>query len=133
MFGNLLAVICLFSLNMIVLVLAGLLHLLPAFFKAVRRGIRFILMLSSQFYDLILTQAAPGIDRHLGVDILKGFARIATSILLSLVIGVLLFRLLNISLNGLTMGICILHGLIVGLAWDGNSNFEALNLGDTIE
>ena len=133
MFGNLLAVICLFSLNMIILVLAGLLRLLPGFFKAVRRGARFVMVMSSQFYDLLLTQAAPGIDRHLGVDIFKGLGRIAATILLSLVIGVPIFRLLHISLNGLTMGICILHGLIVGLAWDGNSNFEALNLGDTIE
>jgi Cu/Ag efflux pump CusA len=70
---------------------------------------------------------------HLGVDILKGFARIMSTILLSLGIGFLILRLFHMPVNGLSVGICILHGLIVGLVWDGISSLENLNIGDHLE
>ncbi len=89
--------------------------------------------LSTRFYNFILTRAAPLLNRHLGIDILKGFARIITTILLSLGIGLLILCLFNLPINGLTLGICILHGVIVGMAWDGISSRGNLNLGDRLE
>jgi hypothetical protein len=133
MLGNLLTAGCLFSLNIVVLVLAGLLRLLPSLLKFIRHAIRLFLILSIRFYNLILGRAAPILDRYLGIDILKGFARIIATTLLSLVMGWLFLRLVHLPINGLTLGICILHGLIVGLAWDGISSTENLNLGDPIE
>ena len=87
MLGNLLTAGCLFSLNMIILVLAGLLRMLPSFLKFIRNAIRMIMNLSIRFYNLILTRAAPIMGQHLGINILKGFARIIATILISLVIG----------------------------------------------
>ena len=133
MVANLLTAGCLFSLNMIILVLAGLLRMLPSFLRSLRGLIRFIMILSTRLYHLILTRAAPALNQHLGVDILKGFARIITTILLSLGIGLLIFYLLRLPINGLTVGICILHGVVVGLAWDGISSRGNLNLGDHLE
>jgi hypothetical protein len=133
MLGNLLTAGCLFSLNMIILVLAGLLRMLPSFLKFARDMIRLLMKLSIRFYNLILTRAAPLLGDHFGINILKGFARIISTILLSLVIGLLFFCLVHIPINGLTIGISILHGLIVGLIWDGISSAENLNLGDHIE
>ena len=133
MVANLLTAGCLFSLNMIILVLAGLLRMLPSFLRSLRGLIRFIMILSTRLYKLILTRAAPILNQHLGVDILKGFARIVTTIMLSLCIGLLIMYLLHLPINGLTVGICILHGVVVGLAWDGISSRGNLNLGDHLE
>jgi hypothetical protein len=133
MLGNLLTAGCLFSLNMIILVLAGLLRMLPSFLKFIRHVIRAILNLSIRFYNLILARAAPALDQHLGINILKGFARIIATILISLMIGLLILALLHWPINVLTVGICILHGLIVGLVWDGISSQGNLNLGDHLE
>jgi hypothetical protein len=133
MLGNLLTAGCLFSLNMIILVLAGLLRMLPSFLKFIRNMIRAILNLSIRFYKLILTRAAPTLGQYFGINILKGFARIISSILISLVIGLIILTLLHLPINALTVGICILHGLIVGLVWDGISSLGNLNLGDHLE
>ena len=133
MLGNLLTASCLFSLNMFILVFAGLLRMLPSFLKFLRNAIRIILNLSIRFYNLILNRAAPMMGQHLGINILKGFARIISSILISLVIGLFIVALLHLPINALTVGICILHGLVVGLAWDGISSLGNLNLGDHIE
>ena len=133
MLGNLLTAGCLFSLNMLILVLAGLLRMLPSFLKFARHVIRITMVLSIRFYNLILTRAAPMLGQHFGINILKGFARIIASILLSLGIGLLILCLFRLPINGLTVGICILHGFIVGLVWDGISSAENLNLGDHLE
>ena len=133
MLGNLLTAGCLFSLNMIILVLAGLLRLLPSFLKFIRNAIRMIMNLSIRFYNLILSRAAPIMGQQLGINILKGFARVIATILISLVIGLFILALLHWPINILTVGICILHGLVVGLAWDGISSLGNLNLGDHIE
>ena len=133
MLGNLITAGCLFTLNMVILVLAGLLRMLPSFLRLLRQGIRVILLLSTRLYNLILGRAAPALDQHLGINVLNGLARIICTILLSLVIGLLFCFLIHIPINGLAIGVCILHGLVVGLVWDGISNRENLNLGDDAE
>jgi len=133
MLGNLLTAGCLFSLNMVILVLAGLLRMLPSFMKFARQVIRLIMILSTRFYNLILARAAPMLDHNFGINILKGFARIIATVLLSLGIGLLILCLFHLPINGLTLGICFLHGFIVGLVWDGISSIENLNLGDHLE
>jgi hypothetical protein len=133
MIANLLTAGCFFSLNMVILVLAGLLRMLPSFLRSLRGVIRFIMILSTRFYNLLMSRAAPMLNQHLGVDILKGFARIITTILLSLGIGLVILSLFHLPINSLTVGICILHGIVVGLAWDGISSRGNLNLGDHLE
>jgi hypothetical protein len=133
MIGNLLTAGCLFSLNMIILVLAGLLRLLPSFLKFMRQMVGAALSLSIRFYNLLLAQAAPSLGQHLGIDILKGLGRIVATTLLSLTIGLIFILLVHLPFNWLTLGVCLVHGLVVGLAWDGISSAANLNLGDHLE
>lgn len=133
MLGNLFTAGCLFSLNMFILVLAGLLRMLPSFLRFTRHAISIIMNYSIRFYNLILDRAAPLLGQHLGVNILKGIARIISTILLSLIFGLFFFLLVHIPINGFTVGICILHGLIIGLTWDGIASLGNLNLGEHIE
>jgi hypothetical protein len=133
MIGNLMTAGCLFSLNMIILVLAGLLRMLPTFLKFLRQAIGMILNLSIRFYNLLLVQAAPLLGQHLGIDILKGLGRVTATMLLSLIFGGFIILVANLPLNWLSLGICMLHGLVVGLAWDGIATINQLNLGDRLE
>lgn len=133
MIANLLTASCLFSLNMIILVLAGLLRMLPSFLKFLRQMTGVALNLSIRFYNLLLTRFAPIMGQHLGIDILKGLGRIGATTTLSLILGLIITLLFQLPLSLVTLGLAIGHGLMVGLAWDGIISVKELNLGDHLE
>ena len=133
MLGNLFMAACLLTLNIILIAIAGGLRLLPTIFRFLRRTVRGMLLLSVRFYDNIFKRLAPLLKRHLGIDNLSGWWYIPCSILLSLVIGSSIVLLLGIKVNGWSVGVCALHGLLVGLTRNHTTSPQGLHLGVDIE
>jgi hypothetical protein len=127
MFG--LVGVCLASLSLLFFSIAGLLRLLPGVINLVRRVLRGLLILSFRFYRLLLTCVAPFFEQRLNIDIFAGLSRVIASTILSLILGLLLLALLNLPLTEWSVGLCFLHGLAVGLAWDEIERPGGLQLG----
>jgi hypothetical protein len=117
MFGNFLAAICIFSLNLFLMTLTGVLRLLPDFLKAARRLLGKFIDQSYRFYRKILEWAAPFPKNHWGIDIQSGWLRLASTNVLSLILGLIIFAVIGLPITIVTVGICVLHGLVVGLVW----------------
>jgi len=97
---------------------AALLRLLPALLAAIRLGLRGICILSFRFYSLVLTWLAPFVQQRTGVDVLTGLPRIGATLVLSLALGLLFLAITRLPIAVWSVGLLILHGLVVGLAWD---------------
>jgi hypothetical protein len=69
----------------------------------------------------------------LDVDIEDGFPRAAACSLLSLGLGVILLLLIRGRVTGWGLGLCLLHGLAVALAWDEIEDPGGLQLGTRTE
>jgi hypothetical protein len=124
---------CLVSVSMVFLSIAGLLRLLPRFLHLIRLGSRSFLILSFRFYHLLLTRMAPVIQQHLNIHILVGHARVVATLLLSLSLGLLFLALTNLPVTRWSVGLSLLHGLAVGLAWDEIEKPGGLQLGVKIQ
>jgi len=120
---------CCLSIIATFLSLAALLRLLPALFAVIRLALREILILSFRLYSLVLTRLAPFIQQRIGIDVLTGIPRIAATLVLSLVLGLLLLALTRIHITGWSVGLSILHGLAVGLVWNEIEEPGGLRLG----
>lgn len=81
--------------------------------------LRRLLRGSYHLYAALFKWAAPYVDVLLGVDILDGFPRVFTSVLLSLGIGFCLLSILHLHLGFRTGTVLVLHGLFVGRQWEG--------------
>jgi hypothetical protein len=117
MLGNFLATTIIVSLNLLIVTLSGVLRLLPSFMKSTRSLLGKFISLSGQLYTLILNQISPIFRRRWGIDIENGLLRIASTNLLSLVLGLLIFSIFGFPITVISIGLCLLHGLIVGLLW----------------
>ena len=128
--GSVLAGVCLAALGLILSGLAALLRLLP---RLTRLGLRGFLILSFRLYHLLLTRVAPGVEQHLNVKVLAAPSRVVACFLLSLVLGLSFLLLTNLPVTGWGVGLSLLHGLAVGLAWDEIEKPGGLQLGVKIE
>jgi len=126
-------IVCLFSLAQCFIALALLLRFLPATAKFARFCLRGLLILSFRWYRLLLTQIAPFLKRLVGIDILAGIARVGATILLSLLQGFVLLFLLHWPIAVWNVGLFVLHGLLVGLAWDEMEHPGDLQMGAHIQ
>jgi len=124
---------CLVSSSLVLLSIAALLRLLPQFLNLIRLLLRGLLILSFRFYHLLLTRLAPVIEERLNITILTGHLRLIASLLLSLILGLLLLLLIGSPVTGWSVGLSLLHGLAVGLAWDEIEKPGGLQLGVKIE
>ena len=120
-------------LGTLVLVLASiaicLLRLLPSFWRLARRALRALLILSFRLYDLALTCLAPILQRFLNIDLMAGWPRMVACMCLSLVLGLLFLWLTKITVTVWSVGLCLLHGVTVGLAWDEFEEPGGIRLG----
>jgi hypothetical protein len=121
--------VCCLSIILVPLSIVALLRLLPTFLRAVRFGVRGILILSFRLYSLVLTRLAPLVQQQTGIDVLNGMARIAATVALSFALGMLFFGLTRAVITGWGVGLLVLHGLSVGLAWDDIAEPDGLRLG----
>jgi len=113
--------------------LAALLRLLPQFLKLIRLGLRGFLILSFRFYHLLLTRIAPVIQQCLNINVLTVHLRVVASLLLSLILGLVFLFLTSLPVTGWSVGLSVLHGLSVGLAWDEIEKPGGLQLGVKIQ
>jgi len=129
---NLLLNLCLFGAAQVFLALAALLRLTPAFLIFARACLRGGLLLSCQFYRLVLTPLSSLVERQWGVSLLDGFPRIGATLMLSLVIGLLFLWLIGWPITGWSIGLLSAHGLFVGLAWDDLQHPNGLHMGEKL-
>lgn len=127
MFGLLGA--CLFSLSLLFFSLAAMLRLLPNFLHLVRLGLRGLLILSFRLYYLLFRRMAAPVKQRLNINILSDHWRVIFSVLFSLVLGLFFLLLTGWPVTGWGIGLTLLHGLCVGLAWDEIENPAGLQLG----
>ena len=109
--------------------LAALLRFLPSLLALGARGLRGFFILSVRFYHLLLVRVAPFLHRRLGIDVLNGFTRLLATLLLSLVLGLSMLVLASFPVNEWSVGLLIIHGLLVGLIWDEIEEPRGLKLG----
>lgn len=124
---------CLASMILVFLSIAALLRLLPQFLKLIRLGLRGFLILSFRFYHLLLTRIAPVIQQCLNINVLTVHLRVVASLLLSLILGLVFLFLTSLPVTGWSVGLSVLHGLSVGLAWDEIEKPGGLQLGVKIQ
>jgi len=124
---------CLASMSLVFLSIAALLRLLPQFLKLIRLGLRGFLILSFRFYHLLLTRIAPVIQQCLNINVLTVHLRVVASLLLSLILGLVFLFLTSLPVTGWSVGLSVLHGLSVGLAWDEIEKPGGLQLGVKIQ
>jgi len=117
MLGNFLATTIIVSLNLLIVTLTGALRLLPSFMRSTRFLLGKFISLSCQFYRMILNRVSPLLQKRLGIDIQSGLLRVASTNLLSLALGLLIFSIFGIPITIIGVGLCLLHGLVVGLLW----------------
>ena len=132
-FEHLLVEVCLATLSLVFLGVAVLLRLLPRSFNLVRFCLRGLLTLSFRLYRFLFTHLAPFVQRQLSVDILANPSRMVASFLLSLVLGLLFLVVTHLPVTGWSVGLCLLHGLAVGLAWDEMEEPDGLHLGARVQ
>lgn len=118
-----------FAVNMLLLSFAGLLRLLPAMLPMLGRLLWAGLILSCRLYSLLLTRAAPLIERRLRINVLEGLARLGATLLLSLFFGVGFLLLAEWPIMIWTVAPILLHGLLVALVWDEFPAEEGLRWG----
>jgi hypothetical protein len=133
MVGNFLATTIIVSLNLLIVTLTGALRLLPSFMRSTRFLLGKFISLSCQLYRMILNRVWPILQRHLGIDIQSGLPRIASTNLLSLVLGLLIFSIFGVPITVIGIGLCLLHGLVVGLVWrEGEHPEDQFHMGKDI-
>jgi hypothetical protein len=125
--------VCCVSLSLVLLSFAGLLRLLPRFLAFIHLVLRCFLILSYRLYHLLLARTAPAIQQRLGFDVLVGHWRLVACLTLSLCLGLLFLVLTGLPVTGWGVGLSLLHGLAVGLAWDEIQAPGGLQLGVKIQ
>ena len=127
--GRMLVGALLFGLILFFFSLASTVRLLPRLIEGIRRIVRTALILSFRFYRLILVRVRPALLEHLGVDILADHTRLVACLLLSLAFGLIPLVFISLANTAWILGASILHGLLVGLAWDDIENPGGVQLG----
>jgi len=131
--GYLLTGSCMFSVSLLFLSLAVSIRLLPRLLKFLWRCIQGFLILSYQLYAILINRLAPMMDRYLHIDLLNNLWRLVTSLIFSVALGILVVYLADpIAIEWVIIP-AMLHGLIVGLAWDKLLQPGGLQLGVEIQ
>jgi hypothetical protein len=134
MLGNFLATTIIVSLNLLIVTLTGALRLFPSFMKSARFLLTKFISLSCQFYHMILNRISPILQKRWGIDIQSGLLRIASTNLLSLALGLLIFSIFGFPITIISVGLCLLHGLVVGLVWgEDEQPADQFHLGQDVQ
>jgi hypothetical protein len=120
------------SISLLIFSLAGFIRLFPKFLSFLRIFLIGGLRLSFRLYKLTLTNLAP-LLLPMEINIISGYTRLLSCIALSTLIGLLLLIITNFPISGWVLGVLILHGLLVGLAWNDFEDPDGIYLGRKIE
>lgn len=125
--------ICFLSLSVFFFSLAASLRLLPAALSALRWLLRGVLILSYRLHHLLLSHTTPLAELHLGISLLSGLPRLVACMLVSVTLALSIVLLVGWPRPAWVVGLSLLHGLLVGLAWEELERPEGLHLGVRIE
>ena len=131
--GSLFVGTCIFSVMLFFFSLALTLRLLPRLLSFLRSMLRWFLILSYRFYNIILTRLSIFLQTRFNIFVFSGISRVIATFLLSELFGLSIFALLNKPLTGWIIAILAIHGLIVGLIWDGILDPGGFRLGVNIQ
>jgi len=131
--GNMLIGICFSTVSLFFVSLAITLRLLPRLLSFLWMCLRGFLILSYRLYNMVLTPFANKLEQTFNIDILSNLSRVMFSLILSVTIYILLVHFTNLRVPDWMIAFPILHGLVVGLMWDGLSKPGGLQLGVEIQ
>jgi len=131
--GNFLLGGFLLGMNILMMGFFGLLRNLPVILNLGLRFLNWFVRLSYRLYSAILNFIRPFAYQNFNFDILNLVPRIAASIILSLILFLLLFSMTDWHISTIAIGLAALHGLFVGIAWDGIGKPSGLHLGENIQ
>ena len=132
--SNLLLALCFFAFDFLLMALLVFFRLLPKISSTTGRLMREFMAMSFRLYRWLLGRLAPYLQEQLGIDILHGTFRILSTVLLSLLVGLLVMGLTGMRVTAWGLLSCALHGLIVGAAWHTLVRpGEGLQLGKEVE
>lgn len=118
LFRNLLFGLIISAIGALIMAVIGLIANLPRIIQGLLMVLRLLLRFSYQAYALILGSVQPQLLTATGVDLLEPTLRTMLCILLSAGIGGGVVTLLGWQIGLWWLGAFILHGLVVGLAWE---------------
>ena len=125
--------VCFLSVSLFFLSASLLLRNIPALYDFFMRLLRNLLQLSYRFYRALLLRLHPYSLHYLNLNILDGSARLIASVMLSLIFGLAILLLLRWSPTMWNVGIFILHGIFIGLAWEDFFEPQGLRMGERME
>jgi len=111
------------------IVLAFALRLVPTLLRFAGACLRMFLVVSYRFYRMLLTPAANVVRAHSGVDLVAGLWRIVATTLVSLLLGLAVMAVTPLVASAVSLGLCLVHGLVVGIIWDEAEHPGNLYLG----
>lgn len=123
---------CCMSLNLLITSLAVLIRQSPAILDQVRRSLRFLFILSYRIYAAVLSRLAPLIYRLTHINLLTRWPRLLASLSLSLLLGTGFYLLLGLAIGLGSIGLCAVHGLLVGGLWDELTEPGSIRLGERL-
>lgn len=134
MLANILISAFFISVDLFLLAIAGLVRLFPSLLKFTRMLLREFMGLSFKLYKLILGRVAPILQNRWGVNILVGALRVISTVIMSLILGVLILWIFGFSITVFSLALCFLHGLVVGLVWGSVDHTpEGFHMGANVE
>jgi hypothetical protein len=130
---TILIVFCVLAYIQFFIILAFALRLLPTLLRLAGQCLRLFLFVSYRFYRMLLTPLARLIRRRSGINVTSGLWRIAATTLLSLVLGLIIMVVTPLTASVLSVSVCLVHGLLVGVIWDDVEHPGALHLGARLQ
>jgi len=132
-FGSVIIGLCLSTFMALLMTLFFTIRNLPNILERLQRLMRYLLRGSFQLYNAILSPLQTWVFQQTGFDIFHPFTRILSTIILSLVIGVGLLTLFSQPILDWELITLAVHGLFVGLAWEGILRSNDFQMGVGLE
>lgn len=132
-FGSVMIGICLSTFGMVLVTLLLTVKNLPRILSGLQRLLRALLRGSFRLYSAILNPVRVWVFQQSGFDILTPVPRTLATVTLSLVMGVGLLAVFSMPVKGWMAVVLFLHGLFVGLAWEGILRADDFQLGVNLE
>lgn len=131
--GYMMIGMCFFSLNVMFVSFTIMVRRSPNLVRALRRALGWALLVSYQFYRILLRFLAPSASRLLAVDVTNPFPRTSLCIVFTLVFGLVILTITGLSWRVGFLGVFVLHGLLVGVLWDELAQPGGVRLGEKIQ
>lgn len=132
-FGSIIIGVCLSGFVIVLMTIFLSLRNLPQILGSLRQLVRGAFRGSYRLYNAFLSPIRSWVYQHTGIDIFHPIARITCTVVLSLLIGTGLLALFSIHIQTWMLIVLILHGLFVGLAWEGILRSDDFQMGVNLE